>query len=70
MSPRPHITSPDGPKGTLTVQWEFLVMENPDQPIPMYMVLGNQAEIVLTNRVDGPVHFEFEGTVVLPLAGG
>jgi hypothetical protein len=69
LSPHPDITSLTESNGTLTVHWDS-VEQNPHQPTPMYVVLGNPAEFVLTSRFDGPVHFQFGGTVILPRRGG
>ncbi len=68
LSTRPNITSLSDQGGTLIVHWGS-VRRNPDQPIPMYLARRNAAEIVLTSRFDGPVRFQFDGTVVLPPPG-
>jgi hypothetical protein len=69
LSPHPDITSLTENNGTLTVHWDSW-KQNPHQAIPQYVVLADPDEFVLTSRFDGPVHFQFDGTLVLPLPPG
>jgi hypothetical protein len=64
-SPRVDVTALDVSQGTLTVRWHF-VQPNPHQIFPMYIALGNPAEVVLTTKFTGPVTFRQDPAVTLP----
>lgn len=65
FSPHVDITSLQESGGTLTVNWR-LDRPNPNQIFPMYMVLADPAEFVLTQRFNGPVQFQQGATVTQP----
>jgi hypothetical protein len=64
-SPQAHITDMNVSSNVLTVHWEWL-KPNPNQVFPDYVMLTNPVEFVLVSRFDGPVQFQFDGTVTLP----
>jgi hypothetical protein len=64
-SPRVDVTALAVGHGSLTVRWHF-VQPNPHQIFPMYIALGNPAEVVLTTKFTGPVTFQHDPTVTLP----
>ncbi len=64
-SPQVDITGLNVAQGRLSVQWH-LVQPNLDQPMPMFMRLGDPAEVVLTTKFTGAVTFHQNPTITLP----
>jgi hypothetical protein len=64
-TPHVDITALDVYDGKLTVDWHF-VQPNPHQVFPLFIALGDPAEVVLTTRFTGPVSFHEDPTVTLP----
>jgi hypothetical protein len=64
-TPRVDITSMEEAHGTLTIDWR-LDQPNPDQPMPMFIMLGDPAEVVLTTNTNDPATFDQGPTITLP----